>query len=147
MTRSLDERAELVSAGNGGCVDGETEYRAVLPATAQAVPAVRAYMRAVAGGWRRAVELELVASELASCAVRARASEVFTVTAHPRAGRMRVEVAMSGSGWWPSGDGEDAMAYGCALAIVAGLADRFGHEGSSGAAVLWAEVTLPVGDR
>ena len=63
------------------------------------------------------------------------------VTAQRGPGWMRVEVTTIGSGWWPAGDGEDALAYGYGLALVAGLADRFGHEGTAdGTAVLWAEV-------
>ncbi len=59
---------------------------------------------------------------------------------------------MCGSGWWPAGqaagDGVDAVAYACGLAVAAGLADRFGHQGSAdGAAVLWAEVSTSNGSR
>ena len=69
------------------------------------------------------------------------------VTVAHEPGRLGVEMATAGSGWWPMSDGEDAMAYGCGLAIVAGLADRFRHKGSvGGAPVLWAEVTFPAGD-
>jgi hypothetical protein len=129
--------------------DGESqaaevaEYRAVLPAAVGAVPAVRAYVRAVAGCDGAPGDLELIASELASCAVRA--GGTFTVTARGGPGWMRLEIATCGSGWWPAGDldgdGADAIAYACGLTLVAGLADRFGHQGAAGgAAVLWAEV-------
>ena len=48
------------------------------PAVVEAVPAARAYVRAVAGDWGVGVgEVEVVASELASCAVRGAAGGVF----------------------------------------------------------------------
>jgi len=130
----------VTASGEGQAA--ETEFHAVFPATAESVPAVRWYVRAVAGdGCARPGEVELIASELASCAARATPGGVFTVTARRGPGWLRVEIGTSGSGWWPTGDGEDALAYGCGLAIVAALADRFGHEGTAGgAAVLWAEV-------
>jgi len=86
--------------------------------------------------------VELIASELASCVVRGGApGGVFTLLVRRRAGWLRVEVASAGSGWWPAGDGEDAVAYGLGLGIVAGVAERFGSYGvSGGAAVLWTEV-------
>ena len=59
---------------------GPAEFRAVFPAVAGAVAAVRAYVRAVAGCGVRPGGLEVIASELASAAVRLQAGGTFTVT-------------------------------------------------------------------
>jgi len=142
----VDETASVAAEGAEPPGKSRIEFRAVLPATAAAVPAMRAYARAVTGNGGPSAEA--IASELASCAVRGTSPEggVFTVTLAREPGRLRVEVATAGSGWWPMGDGEDATAHGCGLAIVAALADRFGHEGSSaGVAALWAEMGLAGG--
>ena len=141
MSTSLGE--PLPTAGCDGSAGGdEVDYRAVFPAAPAAVPAVRGYVRAVAGDCcARLDEVELIAPELASCAVRQTPGGVFTVRVWREQGWLRVEVATAGSGWWPAGEGEDAAAYGYGLAIVAGLGDRFGHDSlAGGAAVLWAEV-------
>lgn len=62
--------------------------------------------------------------------MRGSACGMFTVTARCGPGRLRVEVALRGRGWWPTGpldgDGADAVVYACGLAVVAGLANRFG---------------------
>jgi hypothetical protein len=122
------------------------EFRAVFPAAAGAVAGVRAYVRAVAGCGVLPGGLEVIASELASGAVRWQPGGVFTVTVRPGPGRVRVEVVTAGSGWWPGGDDDDESAYALGLVLVDGLADRFGHFGiAGGAAVLWAEVGAGAG--
>ncbi len=150
MNTGPDEPPAAAGGAKDGAAGGGVEYRAVFPAAAGAVPAVRDYVRAAAGGDGAPGELELVASELASCAVRAAAGQTFIVTTQRGPGWLRVEVAMPCSGWWPAdpdgGDGADAVAYACGLALVAALADRFGHQGSAGGtAVLWAEVSTSNG--
>ncbi len=118
------------------------EYHAVFPATPEAVGAVRAYARAVAGGsCGRADEIELIASELASCALGRPADGAFGLTVWRGPTRLRLEVGTCGTGWWPVGDGTDGSEHACRLTIVSELADRFGHYGTDGgAAALWAEM-------
>ena len=130
-----------------GCpVAGVAEFRAVFPAVAGAVAVVRAYVRAVAGNRVLPGGLEVIASELASGAVRWQPGGTFTVLVRPGPGPVRVEVATTGSGWWPGGDGDDEIGYALGLVLVGGLADRFGHFGvAGGAAVSWAEVGVGAG--
>jgi hypothetical protein len=154
MSKWLDEPLPVAPGGSNGTAAGVEEFCAVFPATDMALGVVRGYVRAVAGSGGRRGDLELIASELASCAVRlaSASGRVFTVTAQRRPGWLRVEVGTCGSGWWQAGDlggdGADALAYGCGLALLAGLADRFGHLGTAGgAAVLWAEARLDGDDE
>jgi hypothetical protein len=136
-----DGRDEPPPVPAGGPVVGVAEFRAEFPAVAGAVAGVRAYVRAVAGNRVLPGGLEVIASELASGAVRWQPGGTFTVLVRPGPGPVRVEVAAGGSGGWPGGNADDEIAYALGLVLVDGLADRFGHAGVAGrAAVSWAEV-------
>lgn len=147
MSTSLDEGSPVAARIDGPAELEAGEYHAVFPAAPEAVPAARGYLRAVTRDCcPRVGEMELIASELASCAVHGTPGGVFAMTVRRGPGWLRMEVATIGSGWWPAGEGQDAVAHGYGLAIVAALAGQFGHQGTAGgAAVLWAEVAISGG--
>src|SRR6266508_6241076 len=95
-----------------------SEYSATFPATADGIRAARHYARAAAVASPRIQDLELVACELALCAVRDSADGEFKLTAvrHRFRGWLHMEVIRAEGKW--SGDEEDELAYGCGLMIV-----------------------------
>lgn len=134
MTPEPDQTTARLIRATGG-----SKYHAVLPAAPEAVAVARAFARAVASSGR-ADEVELIASELASC-ILGEADATFSMTAWREPGRVRLEVATSGSGWWPTGHDANDVEYACRLAVISALADGFGHYGTmGGTAALWAEM-------
>jgi anti-sigma regulatory factor (Ser/Thr protein kinase) len=60
---------------------------------------------------------------------------------HTEPGWARLEVSDAGTGEWSAPrDGSDDDEYGRGLAIVAALADKFGHDVRTGGQTVWAEV-------
>ncbi len=109
------------------------------------VPSARRFVRGILVGSPRADDMELIAAELTSNAIRHTPSGEdggeFTLTVRSEPGWARVEVTDSGTGGWTgprdaSGDDE----YGRGLAIVAALADKLGHDVRVGGQTVWAEV-------
>jgi anti-sigma regulatory factor (Ser/Thr protein kinase) len=122
------------------------------PGTPASVPWVRRLVRRLLADASRVDDLELIAAELATNAIRHTPSGQeggrFTVTVRYFAGRARLEVADQGSGPWlrlAEGGREGASSIGAecgrGLSIVGALADEIGlcvqPDGSN---VLWAEI-------
>jgi serine/threonine-protein kinase RsbW len=108
------------------------------PGTPVSVSAGRHRTRSILAGSPRVDEAELVAAELMTNAVRHSASGqaggTFTLTVRQRPGWARIEVQDLGDGQWraPAPAGDDSAEEGRGLAIVAALADDFGHEAAEG---------------
>jgi anti-sigma regulatory factor (Ser/Thr protein kinase) len=102
-------------------------------------------VRGILVGSPRAEDVELITAELVSNAIRHTPSGQdggeFTLTVRTEPGWARVEVSDAGTGEWngPRDASEDDE-YGRGLAIVAALADKFGHDVRAGGQTVWAEV-------
>jgi len=112
------------------------------------VPSARRFVRGILAETPRADDLELIAAELASNAIRhtpaGQDGGQFTVTVRSGPGWARVEVADPGTGqWYPIAPAEDDDEYGRGLAIVTALADKLGHDIGAQGQTVWAEVVWP----
>jgi anti-sigma regulatory factor (Ser/Thr protein kinase) len=124
------------------------ETSITFPGVVAVVPAARRFVRGILADSPRAFDAELIAAELVANAIRhtpsGEAGGEFTVSIWSKPGWARIEVADEGAGQWSplAGDGEDE--YGRGLAIVAALAERFGHDVNvGGAQTVWAEIVWP----
>jgi serine/threonine-protein kinase RsbW len=120
------------------------------PGAPASVPAARRFVRSVLAGSPRVDDLESIAAELITNAIRhtpsGQVGGTFTVTVRHGSGWARLEVADQYAGqWqpWPLDDDCDSVAeYGRGLAIVAALADEIGQGAAAGdTQIVWAEVT------
>ncbi len=108
------------------------------PGTPESVPAVRRFVRAILGHSPRVDDLELIAAELATNAIRHTPSGqdggTFTITIMQGPGRAWLEVTDLGTVPWrpahPNGDG--IAEHGRGLEIVAALADEVGYGVTAG---------------
>jgi anti-sigma regulatory factor (Ser/Thr protein kinase) len=111
------------------------------------VPAARRFVRGMLEDSPRGDDMELIAAELISNAIlHSLAGETggkFVITLRTLTGWARVEVADPGVGQWHPRAGGTESDYGRGLAIVAALADKFGHGAGPDGQVVWAEVTWP----
>lgn len=122
------------------------ETSVTFPGLAAIVPSVRRFVRGVLADLPRADDMELIASELVSNAIRHTPAGdpggEFTVTVRAGPDWARIEVSDTGSGEWhpdpDSGSRDDE--YGRGLAIIAALADKFGHTVDASSQTVWAEV-------
>jgi anti-sigma regulatory factor (Ser/Thr protein kinase) len=125
------------------------ETSVTFPGLASIVPSARRFVRGILEDTRRADDMELIAAELISNAILHTPSGdggEFTVTVRTGNGWARVEVSDTGTGEWHPPDGADLDAeYGRGLAIIAALADKFGHDVSVTGQTVWAEVGWTVG--
>ena len=109
------------------------ETSVTFPGLAAIVPSARRFVRGVLADLPRAGDMELIASELVSNAIRHTPSGhpggEFTVTVRTGPDGARIEVSDTGSGeWYPDPDGGSPDdEYGRGLAIIAAVADKFGH--------------------
>lgn len=125
------------------------------PGIPESVPEVRHMMRAILAHSPRADDIELIAAELVTNAIRHTPSgqegRAFTITVTQEPGRARLEVADLGTApWRPAHPNADRMAeHGRGLEIVAALADSAGHGLSDGhnrfswATLSWLKPDLP----
>jgi anti-sigma regulatory factor (Ser/Thr protein kinase) len=125
------------------------ETSVTFPGLASIVPSARRFVRGILEGSPRADDLELIAAELISNAILHSPSGddggEFTVTVRTGDGWVRVEVSDTGTGEWHPPDGADLDAeYGRGLAIIAALADKFGHDVSIRGQTVWAEIAWVV---
>ncbi|HEV2375335.1 MAG TPA: ATP-binding protein, partial [Streptosporangiaceae bacterium] len=95
----------------------------------------------------RVNDLELIATELVTNAIQHTPSGgdggQFTINVQAKPGWARVEVSDEGTGQWHPRSASADDEYGRGLAIVAALAERFGHDAAGGSQTVWAEVTWP----
>ncbi len=120
------------------------ETAVTFPGLPAIVPSVRKFVRGILADSPCAEDMELIAAELASNAIRhspaGRDGGEFTVTVRTGQGWARIEVSDSGTGEWHTLQGADPDAeYGRGLAIVAALADKLGHDITSSGQTVWAE--------
>lgn len=128
---------------------GSTAVSVTFPGSAAFVPSARRFVRGILTSCPRAEDLELIASEMMSNAIRHTPSGqpggTFTLTVRTRAGWARVEVSGPGSGEWEhdrdSGCPDDEDGRG--LAIINALADTFGHHGDANGQTVWAQAEWP----
>lgn len=116
------------------------------PGVLASVPVARHLVRDVLRGSPRLDDLELIAAELVTNAIRhtpsGRPGGTFTVTIRRSPRWARLEVADWGDGQWIAPASDGAAEYGRGLIIVTALADQFGWAADVGRAqVTWAEVT------
>jgi serine/threonine-protein kinase RsbW len=124
------------------------ETSVTFPGLAAIVPSARRFVRGVLAASPRADEMELVACELITNAIKHTASGddggTFTVRVRTGTGWARVEVSDASTGqWYPRDDRGAEDEYGRGLAIVAALAEKFGHDATPTGQTLWAEVHWP----
>ena len=121
------------------------DWRVSVPGVPAIVGITRRLVRAVLGDSARLDDIELVASELVTNAIRhtpsGRTGSLLTLRIRSTAGWARIEVSDLGSGSWaePSPVGEHDEC-GRGLLIVNALADLAGHEPAADGQVSWAEI-------
>jgi anti-sigma regulatory factor (Ser/Thr protein kinase) len=124
---------------------GTLDWRISVPGVPAIVAIARRLVRAALWDSRRLDDIEIVASELVTNAIRhtpsGRTGSLLTLRIRGTAGWARIEVSDLGSGSWakPSPMGEDDEC-GRGLIIVNALADLAGHEPSAEGQVSWAEI-------
>ena len=120
------------------------EIAVTFPGLPAILPSVRKLVRGILADSPCADDMELIAAELASNAIRhspaGRGGGEFTVTVRTGPGWARIEVSDTGTGEWNAPEAGDLDAeYGRGLAIVAALADKLGHDITTGGQTVWAE--------
>ncbi len=120
------------------------ETSVTFPGLPAIVPSARRFVRGILAGSPRADDMELIAAELASNAIRHTPSGQdggeFTLMVRTEPGWARIEVSDAGTGEWSGPrDASDDDEYGRGLAIVAALADKFGHDVRASGQTVWAE--------
>ncbi len=120
------------------------ETSVTFPGLPAIVPSARRFVRGILAGSPRAEDMELIATELASNAIRhspaGQDGGEFTVTVRTGQGWARIEVSDTGTGEWNAPQSADLDAeYGRGLAIVAALADKLGHDITASGQTVWAE--------
>jgi serine/threonine-protein kinase RsbW len=121
------------------------ETSVTFPGLPAIVPSVRKFVRGILADSPCAEDMELIAAELASNAIRhspaGQDGGEFTVTVRTGHGWARIEVSDTGTGEWHAPQEADPDAeYGRGLAIVAALADKLGHDITAKGQTVWAEV-------
>jgi anti-sigma regulatory factor (Ser/Thr protein kinase) len=121
------------------------ETSVTYPGLPAIVPSARRFVSGILAGTPRVSDMELIATELASNAIRQSPAGLdggeFTITVRMQDDWARIEVSDTGTGqWYPPEGGDPDAEYGRGLAIIAALADKFGHDVSAGGQVLWAEI-------
>lgn len=109
------------------------------------VPAARRFVRGILEGSPRTDDMELIAAVLISNAIQhspaGQEGGEFLITLKTEPGWARVEVADPGTGQWHPRHADAEAEYGRGLAIIAALAEKFGHDAGPDGQVVWAEVT------
>jgi anti-sigma regulatory factor (Ser/Thr protein kinase) len=126
------------------------ENAVTFPGLPAIVPSARRFVRGLLAGSPRAGDMELIACELVTNAIRHTPSGGdggrFTVRVLGGDGWARVEVSDAGTGQWhPRDDLGPEDEYGRGLAIIASLADKLGHDATPEGQTLWAEVFWQAG--
>lgn len=125
------------------------ETSVTFPGLAAIVPSARRFVRAILADSARADDMEVIASELVSNAIRHTPAGdpggEFTVTVRTGSDWSRIEVSDTSSGeWHPDPDiGSPDDEYGRGLAVIAALADKFWHDVDASGQTVWAEVCWP----
>jgi len=120
------------------------ETSVTFPGLPAIVPSVRKFVRGILAESPCVDDMELIAAELASNAIRhspaGQDGGEFTLSIRTGQGWVRIEVSDTGTGEWHAPqDGDLDAEYGRGLAIVAALADKLGHEITASGQIVWAE--------
>ena len=124
------------------------ETSVTFPGVAAIVPAARRYVRGILADSPRVDDAELIAAELAANAIRhtpsghaaANSPSASGASRDGRASRLPTKVQANGIRCAAT----PMTSAGRGLAIVAALADRLGHDLTTGGAqTVWAEITWP----
>lgn len=116
------------------------------PGKSASVPAARRFVRDAFAGSPRVDDLELIAAELATNAIKHTSSGAddgtYTMTVMAMPGGARIEVADLGRGYGDASTQVGALSeYGRGLQIVSVFADKCGHDMTTGQLHLaWAEL-------
>jgi anti-sigma regulatory factor (Ser/Thr protein kinase) len=125
------------------------ETSVTFPGLPAIVPSARRLVRGILADSPRSGDMELIAAELASNAIRHTPSGEpggeFTIAIRTKPGWARIEVSDTGTGEWhpQPGDGDPGAEYGRGLANIVAVADKFGHDVHADGQTLWAEVSWP----
>jgi anti-sigma regulatory factor (Ser/Thr protein kinase) len=126
------------------------ETSVTFPGLTAIVPSARRFVHGILADSPRADDIEIIASELVTNAIRhtpaGEPDGEFTVTVRTGPGWARLEVHDTGSGEWNADpdSGDPDAEYGRGLAIIAALADKFGHTVDADGQIVWAEVCWTV---
>jgi anti-sigma regulatory factor (Ser/Thr protein kinase) len=121
------------------------ETSITFPGLPAIVPSARRFVRGILADSPRAGDMELIAAELISNAIRhspaGKEGGEFTVTVRTAEDWARLEVRDAGTGKWNTPPDADMDAeYGRGLAIIEALADKYGHNVDADGQTMWAEV-------
>ncbi|HCU95153.1 MAG TPA: ATP-binding protein [Actinobacteria bacterium] len=125
------------------------ETSVTFPGLPAIVPSARHFVRGILADSPRADDMELIAAELISNAIchspAGEADGEFAVIIRTEPGWARIEVSDSGTGEWHPrpDDTRPDDEYGRGMAIIAALADKFGHDVTATGQTVWAEVGWP----
>jgi serine/threonine-protein kinase RsbW len=130
-------------------VTAQAEASVTYPGTPASVAAVRRFVRETLAHCPRVDDLELIASELVTNAIRHTPSGqhggTFTITIRHQPGAALMEIADLGIRpwhWAPRNGGNQLSADGRGLQIVTAVADQVGHRTSRGHhQITWARLT------
>ena len=119
---------------------GTRRHTGTYPAEPGQVRHARAALAGWLGGWPRADEAILIASEFAANSVVHSASRddgAFTLRAEVRADRLRIEVEDAG-GPWRDGPRDDSCPHGFAVVTAIAGPENWGIDGDAHGRIAWA---------
>ena len=124
-----------------------TTISVTYPGLPVAIPSVRRLVRDMLAASPRVDDIELIASELITNALKHTAAGspggVFTLTIHRGSNWASIEVTDAGDGFWQHNPDSHKVSneHGRGLMIVTALADQFGHDADEYGQTVWAEVS------
>ncbi|WP_331771116.1 hypothetical protein OG948_46685 (plasmid) [Embleya sp. NBC_00888] len=114
------------------------EFAVTLPTTPVMAGVARVHVASVLTDTPRLDDALVIASELATSAIRFSGAAEFTVTVGVLGERVRITVTDTGRRRWIERGSVDPFGYG--VGLVALLADDFGHDRTAGTSAAWAEI-------
>ncbi|MFF7247139.1 ATP-binding protein [Embleya sp. NPDC008237] len=115
------------------------ESTVTLPTTPVMAGVARVHVALILADTPRLDDALVIASELATSAIRFGGADDFTITVAVHGQRARITVSDTGRRRWIDRGSVDPFGYG--IGLVALLADEFGHDRIDGTSAAWAEIT------